>query len=311
MILANCHRNDKSDWYVVEGVHEPLVSPEIFEKAQKAIYENGKANGVWGRKKRTSNKCLLAGLIRCVNCGSTFYQAYCNVPSGKQKKKFYYYRDSGYMREGAGQKCKLTQVPMKPLHAWVLEQATIALCGDKNALDEAIEQFIQAVRAEEQSPVDTDGLKKKITKLTRRIESTVAMLADPDFENLTELKITLGKLKQQRDGLQRELSESTAANQPSISDDELRSFARGSVERISQIKPDKTAYDLATRNLLRMVVDRIEVDGTTKTGTLYLAGSLFDSYQKEFCSYAGCVSHQPVKLQSIGFCWGRGKVEKI
>ncbi len=36
-----------------------------------------------------------------------------------------------------------------------------------------------------------------------------------------------------------------------------------------------------------------------------------DEKHREFISVCELCSHQPVKLQSIGFCWERGKVEKM
>ncbi|MBN1435670.1 MAG: hypothetical protein JW936_01220, partial [Sedimentisphaerales bacterium] len=41
-----------------------------------------------------------------------------------------------------------------------------------------------------------------------------------------------------------------------------------------------------TRQLIRMFIDRIEIDGNTKTGTLYLYGDLYQSYQQTLCSFA-------------------------
>ena len=31
-------KNDREDWIVVKGMHEPIISEELFEQAQKALH---------------------------------------------------------------------------------------------------------------------------------------------------------------------------------------------------------------------------------------------------------------------------------
>lgn len=31
-------KNDREDWIVVKGMHEPIISEELFELAQKALH---------------------------------------------------------------------------------------------------------------------------------------------------------------------------------------------------------------------------------------------------------------------------------
>lgn len=58
--------NDKKDWIVVEGIHEPIISRELWEKAQEILekryhppYNNG------------TPRSPLAGIVRCRACGRT------------------------------------------------------------------------------------------------------------------------------------------------------------------------------------------------------------------------------------------------
>ena len=286
--------NKKEDWYIVEGVHEPLVSPETFEKAQQATLLRSETSGIFKRKKRnTNNKSLLAGLISCVHCGSTFHQTYCEVPCGKhKKKKFYYYRDTGYSKEGYGGKCNLTQVPMQPLNQWVMEHVLIVLLGDKKNTESAIKKFIATVRRHEKEPADTDGLKKKLSSVTKRIQTTVAMLADPEFDGLEELKTTLATLKRQRDSLEKSIDETDQPNTLVVTEPELHAFALKYLADLKDIESEIRTHGPETRQLIGMVIDRIEIDGKTKTGTLYLYGDLFETYQQTLRSYAVRGDHQ-------------------
>ena len=55
-------RADKSDWIVVENMHEPIVMKEEFDIAQKAIRKEGK------KAPCKTSDYPLQGLVRCGNC---------------------------------------------------------------------------------------------------------------------------------------------------------------------------------------------------------------------------------------------------
>jgi hypothetical protein len=58
--------NDRADWTVVEGRHEPLVSRETFDRVQDRLRANR------GGGPRTSRRgYLLSGLLVCEHCGRT------------------------------------------------------------------------------------------------------------------------------------------------------------------------------------------------------------------------------------------------
>ena len=55
-------RADKSDWIIVENMHEPIVTKAEFEAAQMAIRKEGK------KAPRKTSDYPLQGLVRCDNC---------------------------------------------------------------------------------------------------------------------------------------------------------------------------------------------------------------------------------------------------
>jgi len=73
------------DWYVVEGTHVPIVSPDLLERA-RAIREN--------RTRRTPGRGevhLLAGFLRCADCGASMTR--------KTARGIVYYTCSTYRRK--------------------------------------------------------------------------------------------------------------------------------------------------------------------------------------------------------------------
>jgi len=78
-ILTNCtyvgkvrhHTDDKTQTYECNGLHDPIISPELFEEAQKVIERNGRASPT----KQPKEHAYFSGLLFCSECG-TKYEAH-------------------------------------------------------------------------------------------------------------------------------------------------------------------------------------------------------------------------------------------
>lgn len=82
--------NEKEDMAIFEGVHEPIVSREVFEKAQN---KHGKGRH---RTKQNGERNMFSGFLRCADCGSImnyhFNQGnrsieYFNCPKNNRSRK--------------------------------------------------------------------------------------------------------------------------------------------------------------------------------------------------------------------------------
>ncbi len=78
---------------VFEGVHEPIISKELFDQAQKVMISRGKI------KRKRKHHFAFSGLFKCGNCG-------CHITAERQKGHNYYRCtkkkqkcDEKYMRE--------------------------------------------------------------------------------------------------------------------------------------------------------------------------------------------------------------------
>lgn len=62
----------QDDYLLVDGLHEAIVSEEVWEQAQLKVVAQAKkyekVNGVKGEKKH-----LLSGILRCPVCGAAMY----------------------------------------------------------------------------------------------------------------------------------------------------------------------------------------------------------------------------------------------
>ncbi len=57
-----CRPRPKSDWYIVEGTHEPIIDRELWDSVQKSLKERAKPFNV-------GTVCLFARKVRCMGCG--------------------------------------------------------------------------------------------------------------------------------------------------------------------------------------------------------------------------------------------------
>lgn len=72
--------NDKI--MLIDGLHEPLISMDVWENTQKRLEEQKKMYGKHARKGQVV-QYMLKGLVRCSNCGGTIAMA--SARSGKSK----------------------------------------------------------------------------------------------------------------------------------------------------------------------------------------------------------------------------------
>lgn len=63
--------NPESDWIVADGIHMPIISPELFEKAQDIIKHRSHPPSYTGELKN-----VFAGLMYCSHCGKAIQRQY-------------------------------------------------------------------------------------------------------------------------------------------------------------------------------------------------------------------------------------------
>ncbi len=69
---------------IFQGIHQPIISGELFELAQKTHKRRI-------RKFRIYKYFLLGGLIRCKECGYTMSICFTNKHRNGKLKRYYYY----------------------------------------------------------------------------------------------------------------------------------------------------------------------------------------------------------------------------
>lgn len=268
-------RNDESDWIISEDVHEQLVSRETWDAAQRAVAKRRADAG----KARPTKRSLLSSLMVCARCKHGFVQNRDRRWPGPTGEGYRVYTCSGYHRYGKAV-CKLTNLPGPALDAFVLQAIQRVLLADHKTTTAAIDAFVAAVLAPKAATKRTSKAdERELDLLNRKIKATIAMLADPTFDGLDELRNTLADLKVKRDALEARLKSVTVPATPALSEKELRGWALDRFLRLDDLLM-RTTFELQDRQLVEAFVDRIEVNPETKTGVVYIASDLEEALDR-------------------------------
>jgi len=264
-------RNSRDRWIVIDNVHEPLVTAEVFEKAQQEMAQRREKGGL----ARPTKRYLLSGLIKCLHCGYNFHGAILR----KRDNETRYYTDGGYRARGISV-CRATYIQAAALDHFVLDQVAHATSADEETMIAATERFIAAAFKETKTDQVIAGIEKELATVNRRIKALVATLADGDLNDLPEVKQTLIEMKRRRETLEARCTELAApVAQPSTR--ELRDWAMSTLRNLSSVLRDQPTT-VALRQVMQSCVDRIEIDPDAKRGFLYLPADASSFLQLSF-----------------------------
>src|SRR3989344_232423 len=138
------------------GVHESIVSKEIFDMAQKIHKEKRKNFRVY-------KNFIFGGLMKCESCGSSMTPCFTNKKTGEKTKRYYYYRCTSTFREN-WQECPVKQVSAERLEDFCLENLE-RISVDKNYIKNLIFRLNNDIQAGHRAGYElTDGCSKFSTE---------------------------------------------------------------------------------------------------------------------------------------------------
>jgi site-specific DNA recombinase len=123
----------RSDTY--PGAHEPIISPDIWERTRPLLSE--------GKRKHTvhqSQKALLAGLLYCKSCNLTMVPTY----TSKQGRRYRYYVCRNARRNG-WQSCPTKAVSADLIEQSVTEQVTRCMTDPDSDTQDLVRRVVRHV----------------------------------------------------------------------------------------------------------------------------------------------------------------------
>ncbi len=188
------HLVEQDDYLVVDGLHEAIIDPEMWDKAQAKLVSQAKK---YERIDQTdaSRIHLLSGILKCPVCGSSMYgnKSVKYKSDGSKYKDFNYYgcKHRGKTR---GHKCEYKrQINEDLLDAAVAEVISTIVSRPK---------FANIMKDKINMQVDTSAIDEEIAnyeKNLRKLYSTKTSLSedidslDPDDKHFLRMKADLNE----------------------------------------------------------------------------------------------------------------------
>lgn len=183
---------EQDDYLVVDGLHEGIVSEEMWNQAQvKMIAQAKKYEHV--NKAKDTRTHLLSGLVKCPICGSGMYgnKSIKHRKDGTKYKDFFYY-GCKHRTMTRGHKCDYKkQINEDVLNAAVVEVITKLVANPR---------FASMMQEKINMKVDTTVIDQEITALEKQLKQSYAVkrktleeieALDPDGRHYKRLKADL------------------------------------------------------------------------------------------------------------------------
>jgi len=188
---------------LIQGTHKPMISKKLFNKIQKALFDNGKP-----RKKKIKQNLIFKNFAICGKCG---YKITGETHTKKSGLVFNYYRCT---KKNKLQKCDEPFLRDKDLEQQVLEKT------QKVSLpDEWRDKFLGKIKEWEKEQNQSSGLfaqklKEKLNEIKIKIDRLTDAYLDQAIE-LSEFTAKKNELTEQKKTIEEKLNDfERKGNQP-------------------------------------------------------------------------------------------------
>ena len=189
----------EEDQYYVSNHHEPIISAEVFEKAQQIMKMRGRKSPTKGKRQKYSRKYAFSSKIKCGYCGASLTRRKWH--SGTDHEK-YVWQCMTFSKHGR-QACEHS----KGLDEKIIEEAYIRAYNymvenNREVINEFIDNLDQTL-----ATTTTSKDLKEVKKRIQELESEIKNLVDLKIKNIIDENIYSEKysvLKEELDGLKEE-----------------------------------------------------------------------------------------------------------
>jgi site-specific DNA recombinase len=231
------------------GRHEPLITPEIFERVQKVLYTERNA----GTRERVHDH-YLKGTIFCARCRRRLILR----PSTSKTGRLYFYYICRGVQEGD---CDLPALPLhKVEHAVAQHYSHISISEQHRKTLENI-----AVSATDDSKETTAklraSLRAQLTALDRQEDRYLDLIGDPDWPQ-NKIKTRIQEIRENKQRITHQLEATTDDLEPG------RAVLLTALELLDRPRDlYNTATDDARKMLNKAIFTRLYLDSTDRQPT--------------------------------------------
>lgn len=236
----------KEEWAVTKNTHEPLVSEEIFQRAQENLGKGTRDYRAYDHVR----KSIFSGIAYCAICG----HALCScgtVYKGEREK--YWYLGCINKRNDISNPCTGSRIRYNTLVSLVKDDLNSLLALSSEQIDAIVENIIKA----ENSDKAVKARKAKAEKLEARLKVIDKIIPKIYVDN-AEGRLEDERLEQMVDDLQKE-SASIHKELLELNDNTITESKSNNYKMFFELTKKYTHIEKLDRDILLTFVDRIEV----------------------------------------------------
>lgn len=172
---------DRSEWYIAEGLHEPIISKELFEQAQAV------------RKKNTCSQpkvydprhaAIFSGILVCPECGSPMHgtggMGKIKI-DGKHGGGQYYYSCSKHRRRRGEYRCPYSKGWRQDKIDSLMANIIVQIAGSEAFRDDMRKRLGKAVDTSEYE-AQAERITKQIRNKTKTLKRKALTIDDFDWD---------------------------------------------------------------------------------------------------------------------------------
>ena len=249
-------RNDPSEWIRIKDHHEPIVSRELFERANRILEERGKQQG---GQRVVRARYPLSGILFCGRCG----YAMGGRSASRRGRRYRRYMCTGHLR---AKLCECYLISAEKLELAVLGKLRDAYCSHGLTPAKLHEQILRVLR---QIPRSRRRGGRKRASFEREDRELAAKIQQA-IKNMGVVSQTVAQaIGQQveswaarRAEIEDALTQIAEEGPPAFDPEEAAESVTGLLTRIEDLAEDATPDE--RRDLLHSTVERVELEFQTK-----------------------------------------------
>ena len=236
---------DETEWMVVERPELRIIEDETFEKAQEILI--GRHDAFNLSHERQSNKHLFSKLIKCKECGWSFWRTVRTY-----KNTYIRWVCSGRNGRGADSCPNKTVVDEEELIEVLQEYFTNVLKQKKKVIAHVVNEFQRVYKAKDENVEYEKELNAELAKLQKTRQKYMDMYTD-DLISREELNEKIGGSRQEMERIENELN---MVSYHLTKGEQLENILNNTFKEIEDI----TDVHQMTNQQLKRLIQKIEVD---------------------------------------------------
>lgn len=241
---------DKSEWIIVDGHHEPIISKELFEAAQERFNSTYKPKGA---RPSSTYKHWLSGLLKCPDCGRTMIAK--SVAKKSDGSPYVYFSCYGYCKGKCLKSNSISSLKLEPLILSAFD--TILASGEINF------SYKEIIPIEE---INERELLEEQLKMISLKEDRIKQAYRDGIDTLEEYKRNKEIIENERQEIAQRLEECSLTKPEPIDEKEIM---LQDVENVHKYISSEEYTNQQKNDMLRSIVDKIIYNRENNTLDLF------------------------------------------